>query len=101
MGDGANDLRMMGIAGLSVAFRAKPVVRSQASVALNYTGLDGLLTILGKARAEALSGGCGALLSAIQPQAASLSSMCGGGSATMWRGGFDEASGSVSERAWR
>jgi phosphoserine phosphatase len=46
MGDGANDLRMMGIAGLSVAFRAKPVVRAQASVALNFTGLDGILTIL-------------------------------------------------------
>lgn len=46
MGDGANDLKMMGIAGLSVAFRAKPVVRAQANVALNFTGLDGLLTIL-------------------------------------------------------
>ena len=46
MGDGANDLAMMGIAGLSVAFRAKPVVRAQAGVALNYSGLDGLLTIL-------------------------------------------------------
>jgi phosphoserine phosphatase len=46
MGDGANDLRMMGIAGLSVAFRAKPVVRAQASVALNFTGLDGILAIL-------------------------------------------------------
>ena len=46
MGDGANDLKMMGIAGLSVAFRAKPVVRAQASVALNYSGLDGLLAIL-------------------------------------------------------
>jgi phosphoserine phosphatase len=46
MGDGANDLQMMGIAGLSVAFRAKPVVRAQASVALNFSGLDGLLTIL-------------------------------------------------------
>jgi phosphoserine phosphatase len=46
MGDGANDLKMMGIAGLSVAFRAKPVVRAQADVALNFTGLDGLLTIL-------------------------------------------------------
>ena len=49
MGDGANDLKMMGIAGLSVAFRAKPVVRAQANVALNYTGLDGLLTILDSA----------------------------------------------------
>ena len=47
MGDGANDLKMMGIAGLSVAFRAKPVVRAQADVALNFSGLDGLLTILG------------------------------------------------------
>jgi phosphoserine phosphatase len=46
MGDGANDLRMMGIAGLSVAFRAKPVVRAQADIALNFSGLDGLLTIL-------------------------------------------------------
>ena len=46
MGDGANDLKMMVIAGLSVAFRAKPVVRAQAGVALNHSGLDGLLTIL-------------------------------------------------------
>jgi len=46
MGDGANDLQMMSIAGLSVAFRAKPVVRAQASVALNFSGLDALLTIL-------------------------------------------------------
>ncbi|WP_442920610.1 phosphoserine phosphatase SerB [Massilia sp. S19_KUP03_FR1] len=46
MGDGANDLQMMAIAGLSVAFRAKPVVRAHASVALNFSGLDALLTIL-------------------------------------------------------
>jgi phosphoserine phosphatase len=46
MGDGANDLKMMGIAGLSVAFRAKPVVRAQADVALNFSGLDGLALIL-------------------------------------------------------
>ena len=46
MGDGANDLKMMGIAGLSLAFRAKPVVRAQADIALNYAGLDGLLTVL-------------------------------------------------------
>ena len=45
MGDGANDLNMMRIAGLSVAFRAKPVVRAQASVALNYVGLDGILAL--------------------------------------------------------
>lgn len=45
MGDGANDLKMMGIAGLSLAFRAKPVVRAQADVALNFVGLDGLLNL--------------------------------------------------------
>ena len=45
MGDGANDLAMMGIAGMSVAFRAKPVVRAQASVALNFVGLDGILAL--------------------------------------------------------
>ena len=45
MGDGANDLKMLGVAGLSLAFRAKPVVRAQADVALNFVGLDGLLTL--------------------------------------------------------
>jgi phosphoserine phosphatase len=46
MGDGANDLKMMGVGGLSVAFRAKPVVRAQADVALNFSGLDGVLALL-------------------------------------------------------
>jgi phosphoserine phosphatase len=46
MGDGANDLKMMGVSGLSVAYRAKPVVRQQAGVALNFCGLDGLLNVL-------------------------------------------------------
>lgn len=45
MGDGANDLKMMHIAGLSVAFRAKPIVRAQADVALNFVGLDGILNL--------------------------------------------------------
>jgi len=45
MGDGANDLKMMSIAGLSVAFRAKPIVRSQADVGFNFVGLDGLLNL--------------------------------------------------------
>ena len=45
MGDGSNDLKMMAQAGLSVAFRAKPVVRDAASVAFNYVGLDGLLRL--------------------------------------------------------
>lgn len=43
MGDGANDLKMMGLAGLSVAYRAKPVVRAQASHALSHAPLDGVL----------------------------------------------------------
>jgi phosphoserine phosphatase len=45
MGDGSNDLKMMAEAGLSVAFRAKPVVRQSASVAFNFVGLDGLLRL--------------------------------------------------------
>ncbi|MCX8114646.1 MAG: phosphoserine phosphatase SerB [Burkholderiaceae bacterium] len=43
IGDGANDLKMMKLAGLSVAYRAKPVVGQQATYALNYTALDGVL----------------------------------------------------------
>lgn len=46
-GDGANDLEMFGAAGLSFAFRAKPVVRAQASYALDFSGLDGILPLLG------------------------------------------------------
>ena len=45
IGDGANDLKMMAEAGLSVAFRAKPVVRAEASCALNWTGLDGVVNL--------------------------------------------------------
>ncbi|MBN3726609.1 phosphoserine phosphatase SerB [Burkholderia sp. Ac-20379] len=45
MGDGSNDLKMMATAGLSVAFRAKPVVREAASVAFDHVGLDGLLRL--------------------------------------------------------
>ena len=46
MGDGANDLPMMGAAGLSVAYHAKPKVREQAMVAINTGGLDRLLEVL-------------------------------------------------------
>ncbi|WP_442953025.1 phosphoserine phosphatase SerB [Paucibacter sp. B51] len=46
VGDGANDLPMMGAAGLSVAFHAKPRVREQAMVAINAGGLDRLLEVL-------------------------------------------------------
>ena len=45
MGDGANDLPMMGEAGLSVAYHAKPKVREQAMVAINSGGLDRLLSL--------------------------------------------------------
>ncbi|SFE36351.1 phosphoserine phosphatase SerB [Paracidovorax wautersii] len=46
VGDGANDLPMMGVAGLSVAYHAKPAVRAQAKVAINEGGLDRLLEVL-------------------------------------------------------
>ncbi len=46
MGDGANDLPMMGAAGLSVAYHAKPKVREQAMVAINDGGLDRLLEVV-------------------------------------------------------
>ena len=45
VGDGANDLQMMRLAGLSVAYRAKPLVRSQADVAIQHAGLDGILNL--------------------------------------------------------
>jgi phosphoserine phosphatase len=46
MGDGANDLPMMGVAGLSVAYHAKPAVREQAMVSIETGGLDRLLDVL-------------------------------------------------------
>ena len=45
IGDGANDLEMMSVAGLSVAYRAKPIVQQKADVALNFSGLDGVLNL--------------------------------------------------------
>ncbi|HEU0186846.1 MAG TPA: phosphoserine phosphatase SerB, partial [Gallionellaceae bacterium] len=47
MGDGANDLKMMAQAGVSIAFHAKPVVCAQASYAFNFVGLDGLVNLFG------------------------------------------------------
>jgi phosphoserine phosphatase len=44
IGDGANDLKMMALAGISVAWRAKPVVRERATFALNHAPLDAVLT---------------------------------------------------------
>jgi phosphoserine phosphatase len=43
IGDGANDLKMLRLAGLSVAYRAKPVVAQQAAQSLNFSPLDGVL----------------------------------------------------------
>ena len=47
VGDGANDLPMLSIAGLGIAFRAKPLVRRSARQAISTTGLDGILYLLG------------------------------------------------------
>ena len=46
IGDGANDLKMMAAAGISIAYHAKPVVQQQAGYALNHTGLDGVIALL-------------------------------------------------------
>ena len=46
IGDGANDLKMLRLAGLGVAYHAKPVVAAQADVAIRYGGLDRLLDFL-------------------------------------------------------
>ncbi len=46
VGDGANDLPMMGEAGLSVAYHAKPRVREHARVAIDQGGLDRLLELM-------------------------------------------------------
>ena len=46
VGDGANDLPMMSIAGLSVAYHAKPKVRDRAMVSIEEGGLDRLLEVL-------------------------------------------------------
>lgn len=45
IGDGANDLKFMAEAGVSVAFHAKPIVRNHATHAINYVGLDGVLNL--------------------------------------------------------
>ncbi len=47
VGDGANDLPMIGLAGLGIAFRAKPLVRQNAQQAISTLGLDGILYLIG------------------------------------------------------
>ncbi len=50
VGDGANDLKFLAECGVSVAYRAKPVVRDQATYALNHSGLDAMLGLLSAAQ---------------------------------------------------
>lgn len=47
IGDGANDLPMMELADLGLAYRAKPIVQVKADAAINITGLEGVLYALG------------------------------------------------------
>lgn len=47
VGDGANDLPMLSIAGLGIAFRAKPIVKQSAKQSISTLGLDGILYLLG------------------------------------------------------
>ena len=52
IGDGANDIDMLSLAGLGIAFNAKPVVRDHADTALNVPYLDAALYFLGISREE-------------------------------------------------
>ena len=47
VGDGANDLPMLSVAGLGIAFRAKPIVKESAKQSISTLGLDGILYLLG------------------------------------------------------
>ncbi len=49
LGDGANDLEMMRVAGVSIAYRAKPVVRAQTTYGLNHCGLDAAVRLFADA----------------------------------------------------
>ncbi len=52
VGDGANDLPMISIAGLGVAFHAKPIVKETAQQSISSVGLDGLLYLMGISERE-------------------------------------------------
>ena len=52
VGDGANDLDMLAVAGLGIAFNAKPMVRQAADTALSVPYLDAILFLLGISRAD-------------------------------------------------
>ena len=47
VGDGANDIPMLRLAGMGIAYRAKPVVRQSAPQSISSLGLDGLLYLIG------------------------------------------------------
>jgi phosphoserine phosphatase len=47
IGDGANDLAMLAAADVSIAWRAKPIVRAQATHAIDHCGLDAVLNLFG------------------------------------------------------
>lgn len=47
VGDGANDLPMMAISGMGIAYKAKPIVQAKADASVNITGLEGVLYALG------------------------------------------------------
>ncbi len=53
VGDGANDLPMLSIAGLGIAFHAKPIVRREAGQSISSVGLDGILYLMGVRDREA------------------------------------------------
>ena len=54
VGDGANDLPMLSIAGLGIAFRAKPLVKASAKQSISNLGLDGILYLLGSSDKDTL-----------------------------------------------
>src|SRR5699024_11177451 len=54
VGDGANDLPMMALAALGVAYHVKPIVRARADAAINATGLECVLYVLGYAAQDLL-----------------------------------------------
>jgi phosphoserine phosphatase len=47
VGDGANDIPMLNLAGMGIAYRAKPLVREKVDQSISFLGLDGLLYLLG------------------------------------------------------
>ena len=47
VGDGANDLPMLSIAGLGIAYRAKPLVKASAKQSISHLGLDAILYLMG------------------------------------------------------